>query len=170
VSAFFQVSTLAALTLGGLFMTGLLPTDRLEPYLPFLRNDDSPFATEMGVTEPAGTSTGAVPDGYGTPSPDGASAQPAVTDPTRRKAPVPARPGCDAPSTVHRLASRYPGWSRADLALIACARVRRGFTAGQVRASRGEPDSVSEPSPGVQIWSYSAGDVTFAGGVVVAAQ
>src|SRR5690606_3567714 len=117
VSAFFQVATVAALTLGALLVTGLLPRDRLEAYLPFLRED--PRATGVvAVPAPEGAGTGRAPGGYGSPGVVTGSVEPVALEAEARRAPAtPAGPRCDDPATVHRLGSRYRGWARADLAL-----------------------------------------------------
>ena len=73
----------------------------------------------------------------------------------RQAGTLPGSPGCADSSAVARLISRYPGWSDSDLGLIACGTIRSGFSAEQVRASLGEPATISTAGPGRQQWRYT---------------
>ncbi len=77
---------------------------------------------------------------------------------TSRSAAAPASPGsaagCADSSAIGRLIAGYPKWSNSDLGLIACGRVRSGFSGDQVRASLGKPPRVERDGPTRERWVY----------------
>ncbi len=87
---------------------------------------------------------------------------------TARSDPRPAGGvGCADSSAVGRLITRYPAWSNTDLALIACGRLRTGFTADQVHASLGKPTTVERSGPARQEWHYNGVTVLVEQGRVI---
>lgn len=88
----------------------------------------------------------------------------------RARVPPPASStglGCADSSAVGRLVSRYPAWANSDLALIACGRIRSGFSADQVQASLGKPSEVTRAGQGRQQWRYPGVSVIVEQGRVI---
>ncbi len=75
--------------------------------------------------------------------------------------------GCADSSAVGRLVARYPAWSNSDLALIACGRLRSGFSADQVHASLGTPAKVVRSGLAREEWRYGGVTVLVEKGRVI---
>lgn len=167
MTAFFQVASIGVLIVAALIIGGVMPLSSIAFMLPrgFLESEETPLpprrvTAAIDGDRGAGGGGGSGPDfGYGA----GVAAQ--VTDEERDgRSPGAAAvstkgasrdPGCDSEGELRRLAGRYPEWSRPDLALIACDRVRLGFTAEQVQASRGRPLRRQTASgAAAEVWIY----------------
>jgi hypothetical protein len=168
VSAFLQVSALAALIFASLVVGGIVPIKSLAGLYPgnWIKESPlparSPEATEGagGGGKPGGTRTGygAVEDRRAPAQPDRASSQNEEST-----------PACASEPRLDLLAVRYREWSRADLALISCRRVREGFSEAQVIAARGRPRRRTSPEgqTSLEVWVYRDMRVVFEGDRVV---
>lgn len=152
LSAFFQVGSLTVLIIAALMVGGVLPASAFGFVLPRGWFDgDSPLrkrqtpAEASAAASPAGGGGG----GQGRVVGYGASGTSASTELARsggsaegpevsEKGASPD-PACNSEGAIRRLAQRHPAWDRNDLSLIACDRVRLGFTNEQVQASLGRP-------------------------------
>ena len=85
-----------------------------------------------------------------------------------RQARTTAGAGCADPGTLEELVQRYRDWADGDLALIACGRIRSGFTSDQVVAAMGEPTARVALGGGTEEWRYQGRRVTVTAGQVVA--
>lgn len=74
---------------------------------------------------------------------------------------------CADPNTVRGVVERYRQWADGDLALIACGRVRSGFTGDQVIASLGNPQQRVRRLDGTEEWRYGRRRVLIRQGQVV---
>ena len=177
VSTFFQLVTLAGIIVAALGVVGVMPLSSLSIILPDSWVNDTPMlpqatetATGTGAPAPSGSSSRRSPGGYGSP----ATAAGRATDEKaqsradreaadRRRGVVIGPAGaasdtatCASPPAVTALGLRYGSWSRADLELIACRRIRTGFTADQVTAALGRPRRQLESGDGsgTAVWIY----------------
>ena len=165
-SAFFQVMSVAVVTVALLLITGVLPFAQVVEWYPGLqRFAPRPAATsaQAGPAEGGqGGQGGQGVRGYGEVGQDGQVGREAE----------PARPEGEACATGARartLALANPTWSAGDVGLIACRQVRPGFTEAQVRTALGSPREVMEPggaSP-VSVWVYRQRRVVFERDTVV---
>ena len=165
LSAFFQVTSIAGLIVAALMVGGILPTSAFSFILPrgWLDGSDSPLPRRTLRAEAAaaaqaegGKSGQGQVFGYGASGtapitePAGPESGPAVSEKGASK-----NPACNSEGALRRLAERYPAWSRSDLALIACDRVRLGFDADQVRASLGRPlRRQTARGAAAEVWIY----------------
>ena len=128
--------------------------------------NDSPLPKRRVTTAAAaGAGLGGSGGGQGRVFGYGASGQAPVTEQERGRA-VKAGPGvsekgasrdsaCDSEAQIRRLAERHPAWDRFDLGLIACDRVRVGFTGEQVQASLGQPlRRQTAPGAPAEVWVF----------------
>lgn len=74
---------------------------------------------------------------------------------------------CADPGAIRAVVQRYSQWADGDLALIACRRIRSGFTGDQVIASLGEPRQRVRRLDGAEEWRYGTRSVVIRGGQVV---
>ncbi len=65
------------------------------------------------------------------------------------------------------IATAHPEWDREALAAVTCRRVLLGLTSDQLRAARGEPDSVEREGTDVETWLYRNDPITLREGRVV---
>ena len=160
-SAWVLEAVMAAfLLLGAGFVSGLLPWGAVAKALHLRVATDQTY-------DPSGQPILSTP----APSPNGSSsgltlpAQSTPASPPAQDGPAVGRADCAAAERIAQLASRYSGWSRADLGLIACGRVRTGFTTEQVKAALGAPQAVRD-SAGRQVWVYPTYTVVMENGAV----
>ena len=184
VSTIFQLLTLAGMIVAALIVGGVMPLSTLSVVLPDSWFDETPVlpqATESatGSDAPAPNGgTGGTRGGYGAPGVGGSG----ESDPgPRRRADGPAdRRGvvigpasdstaCASPAAVSALALRFASWSRADVELVACRRIRTGFTPDQVIAALGRPQRRidSGDGSGTVVWVYRDRRVVIERGQVV---
>jgi len=166
VSAFLQVIAFATLIVAALFVGGLLPATALTRYLPSNWLKASPLPSRSpstsegagggGAPQGGGAGYGAVA-GPGQPS-DGRRPAASTTERERDRDDRSAAsgPNCGSDARISVLSVRYPDWSRDDLALIACGRLREGFSADQVTAARGRPLRRTRPEgeSSLEVWVY----------------
>lgn len=168
-STLIQLVFVALMVAGAGFVTGLLPWNPVARFVHLHVSSDQtyefgsqPAVDQAGdlVTADGSGSTSARSGGGGS-----ASSRPAgdVRPTTTRSEPA----ECDSPGRLDRLASRYQGWSRTDLALIACRRIRQGFSEAQVVAALGGPVTVNR-SGRREVWQYAGRSITLEDGKVVA--
>jgi hypothetical protein len=166
VSAFLQVVAFGTLIVAALFVGGLLPVTALTRYLPsnWLKASPlpprSPAASEGAAGGGAAQGSGA---GYGAVAGPGQTSdggRPAASNSGRerdRDDPAAAiGPDCGSDARINLLAVRYADWSRDDLGLIACGRLREGFSPDQVTAARGRPLRRTRPDgqSSLEVWVY----------------
>jgi hypothetical protein len=157
VSGFLQVLTLGVLVLAALVVGGVVPLGTFTRYLP----------TNWIEAAPLPAQTGAVPAGGGDRGGQGGgSAAAGVGAPVSRDRERPASraeerqtsslPDCDSPQRIALLAVRHAEWNRDDLALIACRKLREGFSDEQVVAAQGRPLRRLSPdtASGMEVWVY----------------
>ena len=169
MSAFFQVISLAVVTVALLLITGVLPFAKLVDWYPGLQR----FAPRAAATS---TEAGPVESGQGGQGGRGYGEVGAVTPGGQGGSGAAGRPPADADDAAcatgaraRTLALANPGWSAGDVGLIACRQVRAGFTEAQVRAALGNPREVKEPSGAspVSVWVYRQQRVVFERDTVV---
>ena len=180
VSAFLQVVAFATLIVAALVVGGLVPIGAFTRFLPtnWLRESPLPARSAEAVEGAGGGQGGRPGAGYGA-----VGAQPPVPDSRREAAArseerervareeqaAASRPDCDSEVRVNLLSVRYAEWTREDLALIACRRLREGFSEEQLIAARGRPLRRSTP-PGasdMEVWIYRDMRVVLERGQVV---
>jgi hypothetical protein len=168
LSAFFQVGSLTFLILAGLMVGGILPASAFGFVLPRGWFDgDSPLpkrrttAEASAAASPAGGGGGqGRVFGYGAsgaaaiaetdPNSGGSESGPAVSEKGASR-----DPACNSEGALRRLSERHPAWDRYDLTLIACDRVRLGFTDEQVQASLGRPlRRQTARGSAAEVWVY----------------
>jgi hypothetical protein len=169
LSAFFQVGSLAVLIVAILMVGGVMPASALGFVLPRGWLDgDSPLPERKTTAEAsvAGGSAGGGGEGSGRVFGYGASGAPPVTEAERgsggpEEGPAVSEkgasrnPACNSEGAIRRLAERHPEWDRYDLSLIACDRVRLGFTGEQVQASIGRPfRRQTARGSAAEVWVY----------------
>jgi hypothetical protein len=178
VSAFLQVIAFGVLIVAALFVGGLLPIDALTRYLPsnWLKESPLPPRSAEAAEGSGGGGAQASGGGYGTvavpagPADEPRAAARAAERQRREQDESPAsRSDCDSEARINLLAVRYGDWSREDLALIACRRLRDGFSADQVVAARGRPQRRTSPGgqTTMEVWVYRDMRVVLDGGRVV---
>ena len=180
VSAFFQVISLAVVTVALLLITGALPFSQVVEWYPGLAKW-APQSTAVmggrnGESDGADAQTGGQGGrGYGevgavTPGGrDGAGGEPRARTGGQGGQGGQDDSACATGARARTLALANPGWSAGDVGLIACRQVRAGFTEAQVRAALGNPREVKEPggaSP-VSVWVYRQQRVVFERDTVV---
>ena len=167
-SAFFQVVSLAVVTVALLLITGVLPFAQVVEWYPGLqRFAPRPAATgaQAGPDDAQGGQGGQGVRGYGEAGavvPGGQGGQGGQVGQVADEA-------CGTGARARTLALANPTWSAGDVGLIACRQVRPGFTEAQVRAALGSPREVMEPggaSP-VSVWVYRQQRVVFERDTVV---
>jgi hypothetical protein len=171
VSAFFQVVSLAVVTVALLLITGVLPFAQLVEWYPGLqRFAPRPAATsaQAGPDDAQGGQGGQGVRGYGevgAVTPGGQDGQ----DGRGGQGGQVADEACATGPRARTLALAHPDWSTGDVGLIACRQVRAGFTEAQVRAALGSPREVMEPSGAspVSVWVYRQQRVVFERDTVV---
>lgn len=168
VSAFLQVSALGALIFASLVVGGIVPIKSLAVLYPGNWIKESPLpARSTEATEGAGGGgkPGATRTGYGAVEDRRAPAEPTGAGSQNEE----SAPACASERRLDLLALRYREWSRADLALIACRRVREGFSEEQVVAARGRPRRRTRPEgqTSLEVWVYRDMRVVFEGDRVV---
>jgi hypothetical protein len=166
VSAFLQVVAFATLIVAALVVGGVVPVGAFTRFLPAGWIDGSPLpprSTETGEAAGGGSAAGGGRGGYGAvPSAEQQrrdEARPRSQERERAEQAERAaagRPGCDSPERINALAARHDDWDRSDLALIACRRLREGFTEAQLVAARGRPLRRMTPdsASGMEVWVY----------------
>ena len=166
LSAFFQVGSLGVLIVAGLMVAGVMPASALGFLLPRgWEWSDSPLPKRTATAEAsvAGGSGGG--SGLGQVFGYGASGQAAAAERERDRGAeegpgvsdkgASRDPACDSEGSIRRLAERHPNWDRFDLTLIACDRVRVGFTGEQVQASLGRPlRRQTARGAAAEVWIY----------------
>jgi len=157
VSAFLQVVAFATLIVAALVVGGVVPVGAFTRFLPTGWIDRSPLpprSTETGEVTGGGGAAGGGRGGYGAvPSAE----QQRRDEPSEQAERATAgRPRCDSPERINALAARHDDWDRSDLALIACRRLREGFTEAQLVAARGRPLRRMTPdsASGMEVWVY----------------
>lgn len=171
MSAFFQVISLAVVTVALLLITGVLPFAKLVDWYPGLqRFAPKPAATsaEAGPDDGQGGQGGQGGRGYGEVGavvPGGQGGR----DAEGGQGGQVADEACATGARAKTLALANPGWSAGDVGLIACRQVRPGFDEAQVRAALGSPREVMEPSGAspVSVWVYRQQRVVFERDTVV---
>ncbi|HEU4829493.1 MAG TPA: hypothetical protein VFT04_09875 [Gemmatimonadales bacterium] len=166
LSAFFQVGSLAVLIVAILMVGGVLPMTTLGSVLPRGWFDgDSPLPERKAAAE-ASVAAGGGGQGSGRVFGYGASGDAPITEqargeggseegPTVSEKGASRDPACNSEGAIRRLAERHPDWDRYDLGLIACDRVRLGFTDAQVQASLGRPlRRQTAPGSAAEVWIY----------------
>ena len=150
-------------------VSGVMPASALGFVLPrgWLDGKDSPLpprrtTAEAGVASTSGTGGG----GDGRVFGYGASGSAAMSEregaagsaaegPGVSEKGASRNPACNSEGAIRRLAERHPDWDRYDLSLIACDRVRLGFTGEQVKASIGRPvRRQTAPGSAAEVWVY----------------
>jgi len=166
VSAFLQVSAFAALIVAALVVGGVVPAGEFTRFLPANWLKESPLPARAVEAEGAGGGQGGgARGGYGavgTQTPEQRRREEAASRSAERERAERAeraaasRPGCDSPERIDVLAARHATWDRNDLALIACRRLREGFTEEQLVAARGRPLRRMTPdsASGMEVWVY----------------
>ena len=188
VSTIFQLVTLAALVVAALVVGGVMPLSSLSVVLPdawFSETPTLPTPTETAAGSdapaPNGSSSGGARGGYGAPGGGGRTqektrsrADQAAADRRRGVVIGPASESsdsaaCASSAAITALGLRYGSWSRADLELIACRRIRPGFTPDQVTAALGQPRRriQSGDGTGTAVWVYRDRRVVLERGAVV---
>jgi len=177
VSAFLQVAAFAALIVAALVVGGLVPIGAFTRFLPnnWLRESPLP-ARSAEASEGGGGQGGRPASGYGAagapPAPD-ARREAARSEERERAAreerAAASRPDCDSDARVALLSVQYAEWTRDDLSLIACRRLREGFSEDQVIASLGRPTRRTSPAAGseMEVWIYRDMRVVLERGQVV---
>jgi hypothetical protein len=162
-----QIIFIALMVAGAGFVTGVLPWNPVARYLHIHVASDQTY--EFG-SQPAVDRAGdlVTADGSGSssaPPGGGSSAASRPANESRSSATRPEPAQCDSPGRLDGLATRYQGWSRSDLALIACRSIREGFSGAQVVAAIGAPVTV-ERHGDREVWHYAGRDVTLRSGLV----
>jgi hypothetical protein len=167
LSAFLQVGSLTVLIIAGLIVGGVMPASTFGFILPRGWLDgDSPLP-ERRTTAEASAAAGAAGGGggpgrvfgygaSGTPVTEQARGSGGAEEgPTVSEKGASRDPACNSEGAVRRLAERHPGWDRYDLSLIACDRIRLGFTDEQVQASLGRPlRRQTARGSAAEVWVY----------------
>ncbi len=167
LSAFLQVGSLTVLIIAGLIVGGVMPASTFGFILPrgWLEGD-SPLPERRATAEASASSGSAGGGGPGRVFGYGASGSTPITEqergnggteegPTVSEKGASRDPACNSEAAVRRLAERHPAWDRYDLSLIACDRVRLGFTDEQVQASLGRPlRRQTAPGSAAEVWVY----------------
>ena len=167
MSAFLQVVAFATLIVAALVAGGVVPVGAFTRFLPTNWIEGSPLPPRSAeATEGAGGGGGqggGARGGYGSvPTAEQQRREEARSRAEERERAERAeraaagRPGCDSPERIDALAARHDDWDRNDLALIACRRLREGFTEEQLVAARGRPLRRMTPdsASGMEVWVY----------------
>lgn len=159
---------MATLIVAALVVGGVVPVAAFTRYLPANWLKESPLparSAEAAEGAGGGGGSGSRRGGYGAVEAraeaeqrrrDAASRAEERERAEREEREAASRPGCDSETRVNLLSVRFGDWSREDLALIACRRLREGFTEEQLVASRGRPLRRTRPTgqPGTEVWVY----------------
>ena len=184
-TAFFQVISLAVVTVALLLITGVLPFAKLVEWYPGLSKwAPRPAASAAQAGEVSGGQGGQGGQGgrgygeVGRVAPNEQGGQGGRDGGSGRDDAQRGGQGgqggqvdddCATGARARTLALANPGWTAGDVGLIACRQVRVGFTEDQVRASLGRPREVNEPSGAspVSVWVYRQQRVVFERDTVV---
>jgi len=166
VSAFLQVIAFATLIVAALFVGGLLPASALTRYLPSNWLKASPLPARSAES-PEGAGGGGSAQGSGAgygavtaPAQPSDGGRPAASTSGRERdrddRSAAGGPDCASDARINLLSVRYADWSRDDIALVACGRLREGFSAEQVTAARGRPLRRTRPGgeSSLEVWVY----------------
>lgn len=169
-TAFFQVVSLAVVTVALLLITGVLPFAQVVEWYPGLSKwAPQPAASSAAAGPAEGGGSTLPPGGYGTVGGTGQAQQQTDGRTDGRDQGRQGDEDCATGARATTLALANPGWSAGDVGLIACRQVRAGFTEDQVRAALGSPRQVMEPSGAspVSVWVYRRQRVVFERDTVV---